>query len=154
MRALRPPIWPVAKLLPHVWEAGVSLCTLGCGCQRDTSMVFSTPDAIPMATRCGALDAVALADFSTAKTKTNAIAPQCVGGMGLQGALAQKGMTVVAENPIEAAEVQLAILKVLRSARVRSRCKFGGRTSRLAHNANPPRKALALSPLRQCGGGV
>ena len=53
-------------------------------------------DAIPMATRCGALDAVALADFSTAKT--NAIAPQCVGGIGLQGALAQKGMTVVAKS--------------------------------------------------------
>jgi len=67
-----------------------------------------------MATRCGALDAVALADFSTAKTKTNAIAPQCVGGMGLQGALTQKGMTVVAENPIEAAEVQLAILSSVR----------------------------------------
>jgi hypothetical protein len=48
-------------------------------------MVFSTPDAIPMATRCGALDAVALADFSTAKTKTNAIAPQCVGGMVRRG---------------------------------------------------------------------
>ena len=142
----------MAKLLPHVWEA-VSVCArLDAGVSEIPAWSFL--DAIPMATRCGALDAVALADFSTAKTKTNAIAPQCVGGMGLQGALAQKGMTVVAENPIEAAEVQLAILKVLRSARVRSRCKFGGRTSRLAHNANPPRKALALSPLRQCGGGV
>ena len=112
--ALRRPIWPVAKLLPHVWEA-VSVCArLDAGVSEIPAWSFL--DAIPMATRCGALDAVALADFSTAKTKTNAIAPQCVGGMGLQGALAQKGMTVVAENPIEAAEVQLAILKVLRSA--------------------------------------
>ena len=140
--ALAPTTSPCA-MLPAIFsvDAGVSEIP-----------AWSFLDAIPMATRCGALDAVALADFSTAKT--NAIAPQCVGGIGLQGALAQKGMTVVAENPIEAAEVQLAILKVLRSARVRSRCKFGGRTSRLAHNANPPRKALALSPLRQCGGGV
>ena len=83
--ALAPTTSPCA-MLPAIFsvDAGVSEIP-----------AWSFLDAIPLATRCRALDAVALADFSTAKT--NAIAPQCVGGIGLQGALAQKGMTVVAE---------------------------------------------------------
>ena len=69
------------------------------------------------------------------------------------GALARKGMTIVAENPIEAVEVQLRFSRC--SVRHEyAACKFGGRTSGFAQSANPPRKALALSPLRQCGGGV
>jgi acetate kinase len=36
--------------------SGASLCSLGNGISRDTSMGFSTLDGIPMATRCGALD--------------------------------------------------------------------------------------------------
>lgn len=37
--------------------SGASLCALANGISRDTSMGFSTLDGIPMATRCGALDA-------------------------------------------------------------------------------------------------
>ncbi|KAA0086253.1 acetate/propionate family kinase [Paraburkholderia sp. T12-10] len=37
--------------------SGASLCALEAGVSRDTSMGFSTLDGIPMATRCGALDA-------------------------------------------------------------------------------------------------
>lgn len=37
--------------------SGASLCGLENGASRDTSMGFSTLDGIPMATRCGALDA-------------------------------------------------------------------------------------------------
>lgn len=37
--------------------SGASLCGLDGGASRDTSMGFSTLDGIPMATRCGALDA-------------------------------------------------------------------------------------------------
>lgn len=37
--------------------SGASLCALQDGTSRDTSMGFSTLDGIPMATRCGALDA-------------------------------------------------------------------------------------------------
>ncbi len=37
--------------------SGASLCALEGGCSRDSSMGFSTLDGIPMATRCGALDA-------------------------------------------------------------------------------------------------
>lgn len=36
--------------------SGASLCALGGGISRDTTMSFSTLDGIPMATRCGALD--------------------------------------------------------------------------------------------------
>lgn len=37
--------------------SGASLCALDSGTSRDTSMGFSTLDGIPMATRCGSLDA-------------------------------------------------------------------------------------------------
>ncbi|QCP49901.1 acetate/propionate family kinase [Trinickia violacea] len=37
--------------------SGASLCALDAGVSRDSSMGFSTLDGIPMATRCGALDA-------------------------------------------------------------------------------------------------
>jgi acetate kinase len=37
--------------------SGASLCAMSAGASRDTSMGFSTLDGIPMATRCGALDA-------------------------------------------------------------------------------------------------
>ncbi|MDG0027821.1 acetate/propionate family kinase [Trinickia sp. Y13] len=37
--------------------SGASLCALDAGVSRDTSMGFSTLDGVPMATRCGALDA-------------------------------------------------------------------------------------------------
>jgi acetate kinase len=37
--------------------SGASLCALEAGTSRDTSMGFSTLDGIPMATRCGTLDA-------------------------------------------------------------------------------------------------
>lgn len=37
--------------------SGASLCALDAGASRDTSMGFSALDGVPMATRCGALDA-------------------------------------------------------------------------------------------------
>ncbi|CAN7795671.1 hypothetical protein LJR034_004062 [Caballeronia sp. LjRoot34] len=37
--------------------SGASLCAMSAGTSRDTSIGFSTLDGIPMATRCGALDA-------------------------------------------------------------------------------------------------
>jgi acetate kinase len=37
--------------------SGASLCGLAAGVSQDTSMGFSTLDGVPMATRCGALDA-------------------------------------------------------------------------------------------------
>lgn len=37
--------------------SGASLCAMTAGASRDSSMGFSTLDGIPMATRCGALDA-------------------------------------------------------------------------------------------------
>ncbi|MCZ2898908.1 acetate/propionate family kinase [Burkholderia thailandensis] len=37
--------------------SGASLCALDAGVSRDTSMGFSTLDGVPMATRCGTLDA-------------------------------------------------------------------------------------------------
>jgi len=37
--------------------SGASLCAMSLGASRDTSMGFSTLDGIPMATRCGTLDA-------------------------------------------------------------------------------------------------
>jgi acetate kinase len=37
--------------------SGASMCAIEAGVSRDTSMGFSTLDGIPMATRCGALDA-------------------------------------------------------------------------------------------------
>jgi acetate kinase len=37
--------------------SGASLCAMADGVSRDTSMGFSTLDGVPMATRCGALDA-------------------------------------------------------------------------------------------------
>lgn len=56
----------LARLYPHTAKgkvvvahlgSGASLCALDAGESRDTSMGFSTLDGVPMATRCGALDA-------------------------------------------------------------------------------------------------
>lgn len=47
--------------------SGASLCALEQGISRDTSMGFSTLDGIPMATRCGALDAGVLLHLLTEK---------------------------------------------------------------------------------------
>ncbi|VWB96226.1 acetate kinase [Burkholderia lata] len=45
------------KVIAAHLGSGASLCALDAGVSRDTSMGFSTLDGIPMATRCGALDA-------------------------------------------------------------------------------------------------
>ena len=56
----------LARSHPHLAEgkvvvahlgSGASLCAMESGLSRDTSMGFSTLDGVPMATRCGALDA-------------------------------------------------------------------------------------------------
>lgn len=45
------------KVIAAHLGSGASLCALEGGVSRDTSMGFSTLDGIPMATRCGSLDA-------------------------------------------------------------------------------------------------
>lgn len=45
------------KIVAAHLGSGASLCALEGGASRDTSMGFSTLDGVPMATRCGALDA-------------------------------------------------------------------------------------------------
>ncbi|KAB2758326.1 MULTISPECIES: acetate/propionate family kinase [Brucella/Ochrobactrum group] len=52
--------WPehaAGKVVVAHLGSGASLCAMRNGASRDTSMGFSTLDGVPMATRCGALDA-------------------------------------------------------------------------------------------------
>ena len=52
--------WPMeaaGKVVVAHMGSGVSLCALDSCVSRDTSMGFSTLDGVPMATRCGTLDA-------------------------------------------------------------------------------------------------
>jgi acetate kinase len=51
------PKFASGKIVAAHLGSGASLCALEAGASRDTSMGFSTLDGIPMATRCGALDA-------------------------------------------------------------------------------------------------
>lgn len=55
--ARRFPALAEGKVVVAHLGSGASLCALDAGVSRDTSMGFSTLDGIPMATRCGALDA-------------------------------------------------------------------------------------------------
>jgi len=52
-----------SKLIAAHLGSGASLCAMNAGASRDTSMGFSTLDGIPMATRCGALDAGVVLHF-------------------------------------------------------------------------------------------
>lgn len=56
-----------AKVIAAHLGSGASLCAIEDGISRDTSMGFSTLDGIPMATRCGALDAGVLLHLLTEK---------------------------------------------------------------------------------------
>ncbi|WP_158905544.1 acetate/propionate family kinase [Burkholderia sp. L27(2015)] len=51
------PLLARSKVIAAHLGSGASLCALSEGASRDTSTGFSTLDGIPMATRCGALDA-------------------------------------------------------------------------------------------------
>jgi acetate kinase len=51
------PSFARSKVIAAHLGSGASLCALSEGASRDTSTGFSTLDGIPMATRCGALDA-------------------------------------------------------------------------------------------------
>jgi len=51
------PLFARSKVIAAHLGSGASLCALSGGASRDTSTGFSTLDGIPMATRCGALDA-------------------------------------------------------------------------------------------------
>lgn len=55
--ALRFPDHARGKVIAAHLGSGASLCAVEAGMSRDSSMGFSTLDGIPMATRCGALDA-------------------------------------------------------------------------------------------------
>jgi acetate kinase len=55
--ARRAPDLASGKIVVAHLGSGASLCALDAGVSRDSSMGFSTLDGIPMATRCGALDA-------------------------------------------------------------------------------------------------
>lgn len=56
LRQLAPELAEARVIAAHL-GSGASLCALEKGISRDTSMGFSTLDGVPMATRCGALDA-------------------------------------------------------------------------------------------------
>jgi acetate kinase len=51
------PLLAKGKVIAAHLGSGASLCAMNAGASCDTSMGFSTLDGIPMATRCGALDA-------------------------------------------------------------------------------------------------
>jgi acetate kinase len=55
--ARRDPQASAGKVVAAHLGSGASLCALDGGISRDSSMGFSTLDGVPMATRCGALDA-------------------------------------------------------------------------------------------------
>jgi len=55
--ARRRPDLAKAKIVIAHLGSGASLCALEAGISRDTSMGFSALDGVPMATRCGAIDA-------------------------------------------------------------------------------------------------
>ncbi|SOE53487.1 acetate kinase [Burkholderia sp. OK233] len=55
--ALQFPNLSHGKVIAAHLGSGASLCALDAGVSRDSSMGFSTLDGIPMATRCGTLDA-------------------------------------------------------------------------------------------------
>lgn len=55
--ARRDAVAAAGKVVAAHLGSGASLCGMENGASRDTSMGFSTLDGIPMATRCGALDA-------------------------------------------------------------------------------------------------
>ncbi|HYS64877.1 MAG TPA: acetate/propionate family kinase [Paraburkholderia sp.] len=55
--ALQFPSLAHGKVIAAHLGSGASLCALEAGVSRDSSMGFSTLDGIPMATRCGTLDA-------------------------------------------------------------------------------------------------
>lgn len=54
--ARREPKLAKANVVAAHLGSGASLCGLGSGISRDTSMGFSALDGVPMATRCGAID--------------------------------------------------------------------------------------------------
>jgi acetate kinase len=56
LRELAPQLAEGRVIVAHL-GSGASLCALENGISRDTSMGFSTLDGLPMATRCGTLDA-------------------------------------------------------------------------------------------------
>jgi acetate kinase len=56
LRELAPELAQGRVVVAHL-GSGASLCALENGISRDTSMGFSTLDGLPMATRCGTLDA-------------------------------------------------------------------------------------------------
>lgn len=68
--ARRDPRAAAGKVVAAHLGSGASLCGLDGGISRDTSMGFSTLDGIPMATRCGALDAGVLLHLMGAGGRT------------------------------------------------------------------------------------
>lgn len=66
------PEFASGKVIAAHLGSGASLCAFEDGVSKDTSMGFSTLDGIPMATRCGALDAGVLLHLLTEKNMKSA----------------------------------------------------------------------------------
>lgn len=66
----RYPALGAGKVVVAHLGSGASLCAMEAGLSRDTSMGFSTLDGVPMATRCGALDAGVLLHWLGAQGMT------------------------------------------------------------------------------------
>jgi len=83
--------------------SGASLCALEEGISRDTSMGFSTLDGVPMATRCGALDAGVLLHLLTEKGMKPADLQELLyhrsGLLGVSGVSADIRDLLKSENP-------------------------------------------------------
>ncbi len=69
--ALQEPALSKGKIIIAHLGSGASLCALDQGKSIDTSMSFSTLDGIPMATRCGNIDAGVLLHLLTQENMTN-----------------------------------------------------------------------------------
>lgn len=86
--------------------SGASLCAMSSGMSRDTSMGFSTLDGIPMATRCGTLDAgvvLYLLQQGRSETEIENILYKQSGLLGLSG-LSADSRELSASNRPEARE--------------------------------------------------
>lgn len=83
--------------------SGASLCGLDNGISRDTSMGFSTLDGVPMATRCGALDAGVLLHLMGAGGRTlddvEDILYNRSGLLGLSGISADSRVLLESDRP-------------------------------------------------------
>ncbi|PRE80695.1 acetate/propionate family kinase [Burkholderia gladioli] len=99
------------KVIAAHLGSGASLCALDAGVSRDTSMGFSTLDGIPMATRCGVLDAGVVLHLQKQEKYTvdevETILYHQSGLLGISGISADS--RVLVDNPAPAAREALEL---------------------------------------------